>query len=144
MSVDRPYVADPLRPMPTLWWSPTIGVVEGDREVPADAVRLVAENERTHPDLLRWCGWPDCLRSYNAATGPVDQPGWIRVRDRSIGAGLLLCPNHAATEHLPRGEPCGHGDWAKALCDCGRSARVTPGTGATILEWWADHVRHIA
>lgn len=95
------------------------------------------------PGYLRWCEWPDCLRSYNIVDGPKperDGVGWIAVR---TGTRVLLCPDHADAGHRPQALEWAPGDTTVATsCECGeRGEGLTPASTGRCTEWWRTHVR---
>lgn len=89
------------------------------------------------PGLLRWCRWPSCWRSYNAATGPTDR-GWIRCD----GNTMLLCPFHAVAGHQITTRLQRDPLTLLASCECGET--VDLGAAANLVAsttWWAEHVQ---
>jgi DNA-binding CsgD family transcriptional regulator len=95
------------------------------------------------PGYMRWCEWPDCLRSYNVLTGPnraTDGEGWIYVR---TGTHILLCPDHADTGHRPQRPEWTPGQTTiNTSCQCGdRGDHLTPTSYERCIRWWRDHVR---
>jgi hypothetical protein len=107
-----------------------------DRATRAEATLAAFREQRTDPGLLRWCGWPGCLASYNAVTGPTDR-GWIRP----TSPDTLLCPDHANRGHRPgydrQRSTEGH---VVGRCSCGASQQVTPANLGGVSEWWVTHV----
>lgn len=95
---------------------------------------------------IRWCEWPDCLRSFNVLTGPdpkTDGAGWIYLR---TGTHLLLCPDHANAGHRPQH----FADWKpgdttiNTSCECGeRGYGLAPASTTVCVEWWRHHVRQL-
>lgn len=108
----------------------------GARTIPDDATER-PENAA----FLRWCEWPDCLRSFDVRTGPseADGKGWIYVR---TGMHVLLCPDHANAGHRPQRFEWEPGDTTiRTSCECeARSGDLTPTNHATCMEWWRTHV----
>jgi hypothetical protein len=97
----------------------------------------------TDPGYLRWCEWPDCMRSFNILDGPNparDGKGWIYVR---TGMHVLLCPDHVARGHRPQRFEWQPGDTTIATsCECGsRGEGLTPTTNERCTTWWREHVR---
>lgn len=88
------------------------------------------------PGLLRWCVWPGCLASFNAATGP-EGGGWIRYRHMSV----LLCPDHKGTGHWPSYD-LDRDDLSNlhAQCGCGDTAEVRPSNHQAVFAWWEQHL----
>lgn len=98
------------------------------------------------PRYLRWCEWPDCLRSFNILDGPDperDGKGWIYVR---TGTHVLLCPDHANAGHRPQRFEWQPGDTTiNTSCECGdRGERLKPTTNERCVQWWREHVRKLA
>jgi hypothetical protein len=106
----------------------------------ADRARAALDDIRAagvDPGLLRWCSWPGCLASFNAATGP-GHDGWKRY----AGAlSVLLCPTHVATGHWP-GYDVDTDDrtYLAARCGCGETAQVRPARWAAVSAWWEQHL----
>jgi len=95
------------------------------------------------PRYLRWCDWPDCLRSFNIVDGPEpgrDGAGWKR---QTRGARVLLCPDHASTGHWPGTFRWERGDTTIGMsCGCGESVSdLSPTTIEVCTSWWRGHVR---
>jgi hypothetical protein len=100
----------------------------------------IAEIKQT--EYLRWCEWPDCLRSFNVLSGPkpaTDGKGWIYVR---TGMHVLLCPDHADTGHRPQHFEWESGDTTiRTSCECGAlSGDLKPTSNARCTQWWREHV----
>lgn len=115
---------------------------EGWTQAETEAARLSGllrdlQEAGTDPDLLRWCGWPGCWRSYHAATGPTGDPGWIRAnRD------MTLCPTHKAAGHTPRIRIVHDPISLIVDCECGETVDLGGHTNlADAHTWWEDHVR---
>lgn len=92
---------------------------------------------------LRWCEWPDCLRSFHILDGPKperDGKGWIYVR---TGTDVLLCPDHANAGHRPQRFEWQPGDKTIGTsCECGASVHgLTPTSNERCKTWWREHVR---
>jgi hypothetical protein len=107
---------------------------------PPTAIQEAAE--RVDPNLLRWCEWPDCLRSFHAVHGPIAALGWVYVR--GTGTPVLLCPSHSNVGHRP-----GHRDWKPgdttltATCECGAEQQVQPTNQAAVMRWWREHIESL-
>lgn len=83
---------------------------------------------------LRWCGWPECMASYDAATGP-GEGGWRRHMD------LVLCPAHDALGHGPMLDRDA-ADNPAASCACGSAPnRWEWHTRGDVYAWWTGHAR---
>jgi hypothetical protein len=122
-------------------WSLMPGTV---RDNYLDCARAVVEQIKA-PEYVRWCEWPDCLRSFNVLSGPkpeTDGKGWIYVR---TGMHVLLCPDHADTGHRPQHFEWKSGDTTiRTSCECGeRSGDLEPTTNARCTEWWREHVQAV-
>lgn len=92
------------------------------------------------PGMLRWCVWPGCWCSYNAATGP-DDPGWIRC---DLGNSLLLCPRHAVAGHKPS-YTLGRDPLAVLVsCECGEQADLGGTNLRAVAGWWTGHITGLA
>lgn len=106
--------------------------------VDADRARAALAGIRAagaRPGLLRWCSWPGCFASFNAATGPEDD-GWKRY----AGAlSVLLCPAHAAAGHWP-GFDTGDVTYLVARCGCGEASQVRPAQWTAVITWWEQHL----
>ncbi len=94
-------------------------------------------DERVDPALLRWCDWPGCWRSFDATTGPVDEPGWMHHHHPTT----LLCPTHDPAGHRPNFTWTNGDDYITAMCECGESEQVRPTNQLAVAEWWTAHVQ---
>lgn len=141
---------------PTAEWPPRrvykVYVVKPGRPTPhdlrkqaeAEVERLRGELERLHagrldPGLLRWCDWPGCWRSYNATTGPVGEPGWMRHPRPQV----LLCPTHDPAGHRPTFDWTPGDDHITAGCQCGATDQVHPTNHQAVIDWWSGHIRDL-
>jgi hypothetical protein len=96
------------------------------------------------PRVLRWCDWPGCLRSFDAPTGPVGEPGWRR-NNRVM---LLLCPGHSEAGHWldfetypdPAG---GHLPASQGRCECGHAEDLGQVSLDEIKQWWTAHATDV-
>jgi len=101
---------------------------------------LAARERAVEPEMLRWCGWPGCFSSYNAATGPTT-PGWKRVTSPDVA----LCGPHAKLGHFPKLVTI-PGDSPYAVvptCTCGEQGRPGLFNQGQIRNWWAGHVEQV-
>lgn len=95
---------------------------------------------------IRWCEWPDCLRSFNVLNGPdreVDGDGWLHSNS---GLRVLLCPDHSGLGHWP-GTVEWESGWHHVNMSCGCGERVenlSPSNLGTARKWWAAHVEELA
>ncbi len=101
------------------------------------AMLAKVRERRVDPDLLRWCDWPGCWRSFDATKGPVGEPGWMAHRHPST----LPCPDHDPAGHRPNFTWTNGDTYITALCECGESAQVRPTNQLAVTEWWTAHVQ---
>jgi hypothetical protein len=92
---------------------------------------LAARGAAIDPGLVRWCGWPGCFSSYNAATGPTT-PGWKRVNSPD----LVLCGPHASRGHFPRSVLDVERFTVRPACSCGVQDEPRDATHGDLNRWW--------
>lgn len=107
--------------------------------------RAALESLKVSTELLRWCDWPGCLRSFNVLTGPkkeVDGEGWMHA---SQGLRALLCPDHVSLGHWP-----GPVEWepgwkhVNVSCECGeRGEALFPSNHNAARTWWHTHIKEL-
>jgi putative hydrolase of HD superfamily len=96
-----------------------------------------ARDAAPDPGLIRWCGWPGCFSSYNAATGPTTRD-WKRVNSPD----LVLCGPHASLGHFPQ-LVLGSDQFIRPTCTCGTSAEERRMTLGDLALWWREHVEDV-
>ncbi len=99
---------------------------------------LAAKDKQVDPGLLRWCGWPGCFSSYNAATGPTS-PGWVRVMSPS----MVICPPHAERGHRPQLVLGSDQFCIRPTCTCGSWVPERKATLGDLERWWWHHIESL-
>lgn len=87
------------------------------------------------PGRIRWCTWPRCWRSFDAAPGPTVL-GWQRLLQDQV----LLCADHSVTGHEPDVTLVPETGLLTATCSCRQSKDLPNGTFADAIAWWSQHV----